>query len=225
MRDRATALAMALALTRALAACSRPEANVVNQYFTALRANDTNTLTSFAAVQFDKKVDDFKIVSIGPETKTPATLPDLVAKQKDVEAQLAANTKEARTWGNDLDIYPKLDQVRSLEQKGAKIPANLVPIQEKWKVFNDKDRELKKAVAEAKEAVQHEKRLVGLSIGQVDNMETLKGDVTTKDVELNLTIDGQAKPYTMTLRKYDVSGDTGTRLISRWVVYSLAPKA
>jgi hypothetical protein len=223
MRDRATALAMALALT--LAACSRPEANVVNQYFTALRANDTNTLTSFAAVQFDKKVDDFKIVSIGPETKTPATLPDLVAKQKDVEAQLAANTKEARTWGNDLDIYPKLDQVRSLEQKGAKIPANLVPIQEKWKVFNDKDRELKKAVAEAKEAVQHEKRLVGLSIGQVDNMETLKGDVTTKDVELNLTIDGQAKPYTMTLRKYDVSGDTGTRLISRWVVYSLAPKA
>ena len=226
MRERATTLAMALGLTLAFAACwGGQEANVINQYFTALRANDTNTLTSFATVQFDQKVDDFKIVSVGPETKTPATLPDLVQKQKDLEAELAKNTRDARAWGNDLDIYPKLDAVRTAEQKGAKIPTNLLPIQEKWKGYNDKDRELKKGLSEAKAAVEREKRNVGLSLGQLEDMETLKGDMITKDVDLNLTIGGQVKPYTMTLRKYDVTGGTGGRLVSRWVVYGLTPKA
>jgi len=225
MRERSTALAMALALTLAIAACGGgPEANVVSQYFTALRANDTNTLTSFATVQFAQKVDDFKIVSVGPETRTPATLPDLVAKQKDLETQLATNTREARAWGNDLDIYPKLDQVRTLEQKGAKIPANLMPIQEKWKGYNDKDRELKRAVADAKDAVEREKRNVALSVGQVEDMDSLQGDMITKDIDLNLTIGGEVKPYVMTLRKYDVSGGTGGRMVSRWVVYGLTPK-
>jgi hypothetical protein len=226
MRERATTLAVALAVALGVAACSGGrEANVVKQYFTALQANDTNTLTSFASVQFDQKVDDYKIVAVGPETKTPATLPDLVKKQQELEAQLAKNTRDARAWGNDLDIYPKLDQVRTLEQKGGKIPAALVPIQEKWKGFNDKDRELKKAVADAKSAVEREKRNVALSVGQIDDMDSLQGDMITKDIDLNLTIGGQAKPYVMTLRKYDVSGSTGGRMVSRWVVYSITPKA
>jgi hypothetical protein len=226
MRERATALAMALALALGIAACGGgPEANVVNQYFTALRANDTNTLTSFATVQFDQKVDDFKIVTVGPETRTPAMLPDLVAKQKQLEADLAKNTRDARAWGNDLDIYPKLDQVRGLEQKGSKIPASLEPIHEKWTAFNEKDRELKKALADAKDAVEREKRLATLSLGQIEDMESLTGEVVTKDIDINLTIAGQVKPYVMTLRKYDVNGNTGGRLMSRWVVFGLTPKS
>jgi hypothetical protein len=226
MRERATAPAMALALALGVAACGGgPEANVINQYFTALRANDTNTLTSFATVQFDQKVDSYKIVTVGPETRTPAMLPDLVAKQGQLEADLAKNTRDARAWGNDLDVYPKLDQVRTAEQKGAKIPPALEAIHQKWSAFNEKDRELKKGVADAKAAVEREKRIATLSLGQLEDLETLKGDVITKDVEINMTVAGQAKPYVMTLRKYDVSGATGTRLVSRWVVFGLTPKS
>ena len=226
MRERATALATVLALALGVAACGGgPEANVINQYFTALRANDTNTLTSFATVQFEQKVDSYKIVSVGPEARTPATLPDLVAKQKQLEADLAKNNRDAKAWGNDLNVYPKLDEVRSLEQKGAKIPPALEPIHQKWTAFNEKDRELKKAVADAKAAVEREKRIATLSLGQLEDLETLKGDVITKDVELSMTVAGQAKTYVMTLRKYDVSGGAGGRLVSRWVVFGLTPKA
>jgi len=224
MRERATALAVALGLAVAGLACSSAEKNVVNQYFGALRANDQGTLTSFAMVAFDQKVDDWKVVSVSPGTKTPVTLPDLVKKQKDLEAELATNTREARAWGNDLNIYPKLDQVRSLEQKGQKIPASLEPIHQKWTEFNTKDRELKKAVSEAKSAVEREKRNVALSVGQAEDIEALNGEVLSKDVDLNLTIGGQVKPYVMTLRKYELTGGTGPRMISRWVVQSLHPK-
>jgi hypothetical protein len=47
--------------------------------------------------------------------------------------------------------------------------------------------------------------------------------VLSKDVDLNLTIGGQVKPYVMTLRKYELTGGTG-RMVSRWVVQSLTPK-
>ena len=91
MRERTTALAVALGLAVAGIACSSPEKNVVNQYFGALRANDQGTLTSFAMVAFDQKVDDFKVLAVGPEAKSPATLPDLVKKVAGTHHMLRAS--------------------------------------------------------------------------------------------------------------------------------------
>lgn len=226
MRERGTALAVTLGLAVAGLACSSAESKVVEQYFGALRANDQSTLTSFAMVAFDQKVDDWKIVAEGAEVKAPAALPDLVKKQKDTQAELDKNTRDARAWANAMDVYPKLDQVRQAQQKGAKIPPALQPIAEKWDGFQSEDRRLKKAVGEAKSAVEREKRNVTLSIGQVEDLESLTGEVLSRDIDLNLTIGGAVKPYTMTLRRYDLKGQSGGgRMMSRWVVQSLTPKA
>jgi hypothetical protein len=226
MRERATALAVAMGLVIAGVACSGgAEKAVVRQYFNALAADDTTTLTSFAAVAFDKKVDEWKIVSVNEGTRSPATLPDLVAHQQELEAELAANKKEARAWGNDLEIYPKLDRVRELQKDGKKIRKSLQPIADKWNEFNEKDRELKGKVAEAKRAVATEKRNTQLSVGQVEGVENLPGEVETKTVDLELTIDGQAQPYVMTLRKYELEQEGTRRMVSRWVVQDLEPKS
>ena len=224
MRERATALAVALGLAVAGLACSSAEKNVVNQYFGALRANDQGTLTSFAMVAFDQKVDDWKIVSVGAgdEDARHAARP----RQEGGGARGPAEGEREgdRAWGNDLAVYPKLDQVRAVRAKDGKIPPALQPIADKCDAYQAKDRELKKAVADAKAAVEREKRNVALSVGQFDDIETLTGDVLSKDVDLNLTIGGQVKPYVMTLRKYELTGGTGARMVARWVVQSLVPK-
>jgi hypothetical protein len=226
MRERGTALAVAVGLALAGFACGSSESKVVDQYFGALKANDQSTLTSFAMVAFDQKVDDWKITAEGAEVKAPAALPDLVKRQKDLQAELDKNTRDARAWGNDLNIYPKLDQVRQAQQKGTKYPPALQPIADKWDSFQNEDRRLKKAVAEAKAAVEREKRNVSLSIGQVEDVESLTGDVLSRDIDVNLTIAGAVKPYTMTLRRYDLKGQSGGgRMMSRWVIQSLTPKA
>ena len=95
---------------------------------------------------------------------------------------------------------------------------------EAWAKFKDKDRDLKKQVAEAKAAVEKEKRNVALSVGQQDNVEKLSGQMVEKSLDLDLTIAGEAKPYTMVLRKYELTGGTGGRMVSRWVVEQLKPK-
>ncbi len=225
MRERATPLAMAMALAVAGIACGGGETGVVDQYFSAVNADDTTTLSSFAAVRFEKKVDAWKVVSVGPETQGPVTLPDLVAKQQELEAAHAANVKEYRAWGNDLEIYPKLDRIKELRKDEKKIPANLQEIADKYDEFTAKDKELKDQLAEAKDAAETELRNTQLSVGLLDDIDKMDGEVISKTVDLDLTIDGQVQPFVMGLRRYKLEAEVpGMRIVSRWVVSTLDPK-
>jgi len=206
-----------LALLAVTAACGHPEKSVVDSYFNAVNAHDNQTLSSFAVVSFDKKVQSWTIKKTLEETKTPVALPDLVAKVRDAEKALADNTKVGKAYGNDHS--KELDASRALNKKGAPVPAKLQAVSTEWENYNKKDRELKKALAEAKDAVEKEKRNAGLSLGGDADLEGVTGDVVTKKILLGLTIDGQARDYIMTLRKYDVKG-AGR---SRWMIQGLAP--
>lgn len=213
--------AVPLALTLSVLGCQRhPEKGVVDQYFNAVNAKDTQTLASFAAVNFDKKVDRWAITETLDEQKGPAPLADLAKKVRDLEAEQAANTRAARAYNNEH--YAELDQLKALKA-GAAVPAKLQPVKAEWDKFNAKDRELKKAIAEAREAVEKEKRSVIRSVGQVDDVETLEGEMKEKQIKLDLTIGGQTSPYVMTVRKYEVKRESGPRVVSRWVVQSLQP--
>lgn len=225
MSKQGAALGAVLAVAVLGVACgSGAEGRVVDQYFNALRANDNATLTSFAAVHFDKKVDAWKVKGVSPETRSPASLPDLAKKVTDLETELAANKKAAGAYS--LEHYSEIDKVKELQKAGKPIPGNLKDVAEKWAQFNDKDRELKRAVAEAKNAVEKEKRNVTLSVSQQEDVEKLTGDVVSKQVDVDITIGGQVQPYVITLRKYELTGGTGGgRMVSRWVIQNIQPKA
>jgi len=204
-----------------LFACGGSEKRVVDQYFNAVRAKDNQTISSFAAVSFDKPVESWKIISATAETKAPATLPDLAKKLQDLEKQIADNKKDAQRWNNDH--FGDLDQVRDLRKKNAAIPARLQGVAADWDKFNEKDRDLKKQAAEAREAFEKEKRNVKLSVGDVERVETLPGEMLTQDVEVQVTAKGESAAYTMGLRKYELQRE-GPRLVSRWMVYTIQPK-
>jgi hypothetical protein len=204
-------------------ACGHPEQKVVDQYFAAVNQGDDQTLASFAAVKFDKKVQTWSITDPGEEKRVPAELPNLVKKFSDTEAAIADNKKAYNTYF--LDHPKEVDQVRDLLKKDGPIPPSLKKYGDDWKAFTEKERDLKKQLVDAKAAVDKEKRAVSLSVGAVDDVESMTGEMITKSVGMNLTIDGTAKPYVMGLRKYEMSapGSTG-KPQGRWVVASLDPK-
>jgi hypothetical protein len=214
---------VALAAVVALAgvACGHPEKSVVDQYFNAVNAKDTQTLSSFAAVTFEKKVDRWAIKKTISEDKKPAPLPDLVQKAKDADAAVAANKKAASAWS--LDRFNDIEAVREARKNNKPVPAKLTEVATKWDDFNTKDRDGKKTVAVSKDAVEKEKRSMSRSIGDVEDVESLKGDVNEKQIEVDLTIAGQQQPYVMTLRKYDVKRDNGQTVRGRWVIQNLQP--
>ena len=220
MSERRAALVI-LCTAVASAACGHPEQRIVDQYFNALKQNDQQTLTSFATVVIDKKVDNWKITGGAPETRSPAVLPDLTRKVGELEAELAANKKAAGAYS--LEHYADIEKTKDAQKAGKPVPKVLGDVAEAWAKFADKDRDLKKQVAEAKAAVERERRNVALSVGQVADIEKLTGEMVEKQLDLDLTIAGEVKPYSMTLRKYEMTGGTG-RMVSRWVIQQLKPK-
>jgi hypothetical protein len=203
-------------------ACGHPEKRVVDQYFNAVNASDNQTLSSFSIVKFDKKLDKWSIVQVSPDQKGPASLPELSKKAKEIDKEIAANKKAASEY---FLKNPQVVQIQEAQRKDAKIPGNLQAMATEWEKFNAKDRELKKALAEAKEAVDREKRNVQLSVGEIADLENMSGEVTSKSVDLLLSIKNEGdKPYVMGLRKYEMQAEKGGRTNSRWMIHSLEPK-
>jgi hypothetical protein len=205
-------------------ACGGAESRVVDQYFTAVRQGDNQTLGSFAAVTFDKKVEKWSVVEAAPDERMPAPLVDLVKKAKEAEQAFEENKKAYRAYFLQYPI--EVDKVQEAIKKGSAIPASLRTHGDKWKEFLDKEKELKRSVAETKDALDKEKRLVQLSMGQVEDLESLTGDLLIKRLLVDVTSSGETQRYEMVLRKYELQGATqGVRPLSRWIVYDLQAKA
>lgn len=220
MSKRTTGVILGLGLVAA--ACGGGESRIVDQYFGAVNAGDNQTLTSFAMVPFKQKVQKWSVTATTPETRTPATLPDLVARGKKLEADIAANKKEAGTY----QLEHAADYNRYVEVKDkSKMPANLQKFAAEWTKFEQADKDLKRQLSENKAALEKERRNVQLSVGPNETLDAMTGEVVEKSLELSLTIDGQVKNYVMGLRKYELTGGTNQgRAMSRWVVQTLRPK-
>jgi len=221
------ALLVGLSLAAVAAACGHPDQRVVDQYFNALRQGDTQTLTSFALVQLDQKVEKWKITGSEPETQAPAPLPDFIKNVQKLTADLDANKRASQGFANEDNgkRFLQIQEVQEAQRKNAKVPAALADVAQKWAEFNEKDRAIKKQLADAKTAVEHEKRNVMLSIGQQEDVEVMTGQMANRELDLELTIAGEPKAYGMTLRKYDMQGGAAGRVVSRWFIYALKPKA
>jgi hypothetical protein len=205
------------------AACGHPEKQVVDNYFNAVKAKDNQTLSSFATARFERPVQSWEVKETLEETTEPMPLVALMEKLKQAEAAQAANTKEARAY--NLDHFADIDQVRDLKSKGRPIPAKIQPVATRWDEFNQKDRETKKAVAEARDAVEKEKRNMALSVGTNEALENMQGEVKTKRIAVDVTIEGQTQPYVMTLKRYEAKRpEGGQRVQSRWMIQSIQPR-
>jgi hypothetical protein len=175
-------------------------------------------------VEFDKKPERWTIKGGSDPQKSPVTLPALVKKVKDLEAEVAANKKAFSAYA--LDHYAELDQVKEARKKGQPVPAKYAAAAAEWDKSTEKDRELKKALANAQAAVEKERKSVIRSVGQVEDVDNLDGEVIDKTIDVDVTVQGQTQPYVMTVRKYELKRDAaGGRVMSRWVVQNLQPKA
>ena len=212
-----------LAATLALAGCGHPEQRVIDQYFGAVNAGDNQTITSFAAVKFDKKVEKWKIVSVSPEAVAEAPLPALAQAFAKAQADFDKEKKDIQRMA--LDKYSEYEQVREIEKKGGKVPANLQDMHDKLEAWKKREQELKQQIMASKAAADAERRIVQLSMGSnVEGLDALPADMASKELELVLTVAGQPETWVMQMKKYTPKESTGQRVISRWAIASLEPK-
>jgi hypothetical protein len=213
------ALGVTAVLALSVIACGGQEQQVVDNYFRAIQTRDAQTVAGFSTVQFEGSVKSWKVESVGEEQRAPAPIADLDKKMKDAAEAEAQNKKEYNAYFNANPV--EVDRVMKLPQ-GAPVPAALAKYATEWRQYEEKNKTLKTAAAEAKAAFEREKRLVTMSTGQQQDVEKLSGDLVTKDVVVQVETDGDMKPYKLTLRKYELTaGGTGPKPMSRWLITGL----
>src|SRR4051812_10171872 len=145
VRSRARAAVLAVAaiapVALLLVGCGSrgPEQQQLNQFFRAAKARDNATLALMSAVTLERDkgtVENFSLVNVGPEQKTPVDLKGIVeanAKAKESEADFQKRKKEY----SDANLAT-IDQVLKLERDPK---AKLTPAQATVKTAWDKWRE------------------------------------------------------------------------------------
>ena len=215
-------LLVAVSVCLAAIACGRPEKVVITKYFEAVNQQDSQTLSSFATVDLSlKHVDDWQLVRVAEENDAPAPLAELLQKQKEADAAVSAHRRAIMDY--NLGHTSEVDRVTDLRRNKKPIPPALEGAAKIVDGFLEKRKELARVAGDAKAKVDAERQMMTMSMGKVDDDVT--GTMHTSMIELELTVNGQKKPYNMTLRRYKVQAANGYKPMSRWVVSGLAPKA
>ena len=108
-----------------------------------------------------------------------------------------------------------------------KFSAELGEIQEEWSKRVEERKTTEHEFRELERAVDTETRLATRSVIRQVTIENLDGDVAVTEMLLMLKLpDADEKPYTVTLRKYDLSGPQSDRTeASRWIIVDIKEKA
>lgn len=221
MRKLWTVVGIALSAT-GLSACGGGEDAAIESYFAALSSGDERAIHEAGVVRLDEKVEAWTRVGSSEETTLPVSLPDLAKHHDELVAKLEAHKKVSGKYA--LDHLSDVDAVKKLLEEEKEIPEKLREVADAWKKLSDEEAELQAAARDALATMEREKRVCQLSAGEASDLTTSGGEIRVKQVDLSLTIDGEARPYVMTLRRYMLEETDVPHEISRWVVYDLEPK-
>jgi hypothetical protein len=221
MSERWTRFGLVLVASGAVA-CGGGEDAAVESYLAALSAGDERALQEAGVAKIEEKVEAWAKLGSSQETTIPVTLPELAKRHVELAAELDAHRKVSGKFA--LDHLSDVNAVKKLLEEEKEVPEKLREVADGWQELSAKEAELQGAVREAQAAMEQEKRVCQLSAGDASDLTTAGGEIRVKQVDLNLTVGGEAKPYVMTLRRYMLEETDVPHEISRWVVYDLKPK-
>jgi hypothetical protein len=214
---------MGAATLACLWACGSPEQATVDQFFRAAQTDDNQTLASMSAVGPPVQTVSWQMVEISSRTTEPFTLPKLLdqfeAAEKDREAKLKEGREYLAEQADALDrIIPKVQEDSEYKFSGA-----LGEVQEDWMRLLEERKEKERAFQELKRAVETETRIAAKSMMSGANVKELAGDVSVTKMLLNLKPrDGDELPFSITLRKYDLSRSGSDRTEpARWIIVDI----
>ncbi len=208
-------------------ACGSPEQATIDQFFLAARSDDNATLAAMSAVGPPGPVESWQVVEVSSQSTEPFTLPGLLVRLEAAEKERDAALEEGRKYLEDHEdaleqIVPKLQ-----EDAQFKFGGELGEIQEEWSKLVQERKATERAFQDVKRAVDTETRLVTKSVVRQVTIENFDGDVAVTEMLLMLKLtDADEKPYSVTLRKYELSGLQSDQVErSRWIIVDIKEKA
>ncbi|MDE3157110.1 MAG: hypothetical protein KGN76_18590 [Acidobacteriota bacterium] len=214
-----------------LTACSsQPEQPILQQFFTASRLRDNQTLANFAAVSLDPttqgSVMSFSITNVTPEQSQPLLLKDLSAKLAAAKAADDAFTKKKLAYQNDH--MEAIERVLKAEAGNGKVEKRDEQVKTDWDQWRKETEDSTKKVSDAQQALTDASGVAQLSINGARpnpiDINQFNGQVLSKDVTVSANLTkpnggGTAKTnIVVTMKKATFTGADGKPIEGRWVI-------
>ena len=200
---------------------SKPEQALLKSYFNAISMNDVTTMSSMAVDPMKIEADSWKIVNVSEERIAPAQLREMSQKEMDLKKQFEASSGPALDAQDTLNAAK--DALTGARSAAARAAAK-IKVDEAQKKYDDAyaaNRALVKEYNDAKDAASKEEEKMAFSLGvkQLPNIRELTGEIAAKDVELEVTKDGQVKKIKILMEKYTMKDEAaGMDYRGRWVI-------
>ena len=232
-RRRITSYALIAGAALVLGCSGGSEKKVLDDFFRASRLRDNVTLGNFATATFDPRTDgvvqDFDVVSISDERKTPLPLKQYAKALQDARAEDEAFTTERRAYRN-ANIND-INRVLRLDASKKPLSAKDMAVKTTWDKWTTDGQTHNKAVSDAQQQLASGRGLAELSLTRAgrDPVDVTKYDceLLAKDVTVNATVrtpNGQtvSKPLKIGLRRARMQVDHARDTLGRWIVTSIS---
>ncbi|GMR21848.1 MAG: hypothetical protein BMS9Abin37_0167 [Acidobacteriota bacterium] len=215
------------AILASLWACGSPQQATIKQFFLAAQSDDSATLAAMSAVGAPGPVESWKAVEVSSESTESFTLPGLLVRLEAAAKERDAALEEGREYLADNENA--LDKIirKQKQDPEFKFSGELGEIQEEWSKRVEERKATEHEFKELERAINTETSLATKSLIRQTAIEKLDGDVTVTKMLIMLKLeDADEKPYTVTLRKYELSGPGSDRPErSRWIIVDIQEKA
>ncbi|HVC21401.1 MAG TPA: hypothetical protein VNE16_15110 [Vicinamibacterales bacterium] len=225
-----------MAIGLLVTACSsHPEQPILQQFFTASRLRDSQTLANFATVTFDPKtqgsVNSFSITSVSPVQTKPLTLKDLADTLAKAKVTDDAFTKQKLAYQNaHMDA---IQRVLKAEAANKKVERRDEDVQKAWDKWRTDSEASTTKVSDAQQALGDASGIAELSINAARptpvDVSMYNGTVASKEVTLSADVQlpsGQSatKTLVVTMERATLNGaDNGQPVVGRWVITAVKP--
>ena len=191
-RPRFTVLALlapALMATGLLvtACSSQPEQPILQQFFTASRLRDNQTLANFSAVSLDPQtqgsVSSFSITNVSAVQSEPLMLKDLAQKRDEAKAADDAFTKKKLAYQNDhIDA---IQRVLKAEAGDGRIARRDEDVKKAWDEWRQQTADSAKAASDSQQALNDVSGIAQLSVNGARSQNPIRIDQVQRpgDVE------------------------------------------
>ena len=218
-------------------ACSgADEKQLLSKYFNASRMRDNTTLGNIATVQFspteDGVVQSFDIAKAAPDQKRALQLKELKAVEEKARKDDEDLNKQKKEY-QDANLAA-IERVLQAERQGTKLKGKDLEVQAAWTKWRNDVAEHSKTLAEARDALNHERSLAEFSVSDPRNpvdVTAFDGELITKDLLLKARVKkGEAaavdEDLHVKMERVELKNGPGGKGISgRWIITHVSAAA
>ncbi|GEM_PF-2517368 len=203
----------------ALVSCGSPEQTLISRYIQAVNMNDKDTLTKITPNPVAVSLTKWKIVEKTQPQEKKVSLADLKKKVVEAKKKMDDLQQQAALAKLDFDDFAKKYEKWSRAMKRRN--------QKKYDELKSKYEDLKKQFLAAKdeynkvvEEFNFEKKLQGLSVGDIPELEKMAGKAYEEEILIEGTDkSGKVRKFKFYLVRYELTKPGATQPIrGRWVV-------